>query len=164
MFTRKLSADDFVDALEQLVSASEKATPAALHNGAKRILERSKGFAGNDLDGLINYIVNPPRSKQKKPSKGRGSTSARNTIGKEQVAEIVENLKKLERDKADFDRAVDRYNKACTADTLKVIASQYAASSKPKTKAAAVELLKTERGNKVRIAKKHGISGSSRPW
>lgn len=164
MFARKISASDFVDALEQLAAASENAAPAALHNSAKRILDRSEGFVGNDLDGLINHIVNPPRSKQKRPSKSRRSAPARNAANKEQVAEIVESLKKVENDKAAFEIAVDKYDKACAADTLKVVAAQYAASSKPRTKAAAVELLKTERGNKVRIAKKHGISGSSRPW
>ena len=63
MFESSMNSKQFLKALERLRDQTKSSKPAALHNGVKRILERAKGFEGNKLDDLINFISSPPKPK-----------------------------------------------------------------------------------------------------
>lgn len=160
MFGRKSKEHEFLEAIELLVLKSADSTPKTLHAGAKRILDRSSGFSGNGLEELISHIVNPPtraKSKAAPKSKLRGPSS-------DLTEEAVSRLTDAEDDRARFDEVVKLYSTSCSAPALKQIAAAYAASSTPKTKSAAIELIMSELANKSRARKKRQISSESTPW
>ncbi|WP_147372874.1 hypothetical protein [Henriciella mobilis] len=163
MFESSMNSKQFLKALERLRDQTKSSKPAALHNGVKRILERAKGFEGNKLDDLINFISSPPKPK----SKSRSSQPSRSTKRPHTAAlveEIIEELKTAENDESAFDAVLKKFDKACTAKTIKSVASEYAASSIPKTKADAIELLRGERANRIRTERKMKESGQVTPW
>lgn len=163
MFDSSVSSKQFLRALKQLSTATEKSKPIALHNAVKRILERAEGFDGSKLDELISHISNPPKPTRARTSRS-SQTSKIRPHSSELVKEIQSSLAKLENDESAFVALVQKYAKKCGAKTLKEAAANYAAAGLPKTKSDAVKLLKSERANRLRTAKKIQESGNARPW
>lgn len=163
MFDSSVSSKQFLQALQQLSVATQKSKPAALHNSVKRILSRTEGFDGTKLEDLISYISNPPKSVRSK----RATASRNPRIRPHSSAltqEILSSLAAVENDEPAFSAIVQKYAKECGAKTLKEVAASYAAAGIPKTKPDAIKLLKSERANRLRTAKKIQESGAANPW
>lgn len=164
---KKISkVDQFIRNLELLVRKSDGASPKTLHTGAKRILDRCGNFTGSTIEDLIEHIVTPqPQSKKAKSRGTRNKSSSKlRKASPELVQEAVLALRKLEKDEHSFDQTVRFYNKSCDAESIKTIASQYAATRLPTTKSKAVELLLKARANRIRSRQKQKESAEARPW
>lgn len=163
MFDRHVSADQFLQALRQLESATSSSKPAALHNAVKRVLERTEGFEGSKLAELIAFIAEPPKKPTAKRKKSASATSLR-AASPELTREIATELDKVVEDEVAFNELVKHYANTCNATAIKEAAAAFAASALPTTKPNAVKLFKGERANRIRTSKKIEQSGKATPW
>ncbi|MEM8636042.1 MAG: hypothetical protein AAGF33_13790 [Pseudomonadota bacterium] len=160
MFNKHNPSEIFVDVLERLVEASKGQKPATLHNGAKRILERSKDFEGVTVDELISFILSPP----KKAKTTRKAKNGKAPHSKALVSEKLSEIEKFVDQPVLFSRAIQQMKSDCRADTVKAVAAAFAASTKPTTVDNAIELLEKERANRKRSFLKRKESAAATPW
>jgi len=162
-----MNAKQFQAALRQLAAKTEGSKPVALHNSVKRILDRCEGFEGRSLDELLQHISSPKKLK----SVGSRSSSVRPAAKQKKqphseafVRQVVRKLVSLEKDEVAFNKYLSEKSDQCSAKTIKVVAAKYAASTVPKTKTAALNLLTKARGNKLRANLKLKESSKATPW
>lgn len=163
MFDSEPSAKQFLSALEKLSQATKNSKPATMHNSVVRILKASDGFSGSKLDELISHISTPPKRGSRTSSK-KSSKSKLKPHSTALVTEILRSLDSLVQSQEQYEAKAREYANSCGAKTLKAAAAAFAASAEPPTKAAALQLLLSERANRVRTAKKISESGRASPW
>ena len=159
MFESSITAKQFLKALNQLADATRSTKPATLHNGVKRILDRANGYDGTKLNELIEHVANPPKKAPRK--RARTTTEAHSP---EQINEAIKELEQSTRDEAKFVAAANSFNRQFSAPAMKDLAAKFAAAAKPKSKKAALDLILSERINRVRAAGKAEESRKATPW
>lgn len=160
MFDNSVSPKQFLKALNDLEAATVKSTPKALHNGIKRLRQRAESFDGSNFRDFVRYISDPPtksNTARKATAKKRGPSGAL-------TREFIGKLERAEKDQDAFKKVIESYSKTCTALAFRNVAAEYAASSVPTSKDAAIDLMLGERANRIRTRRKISESGNATPW
>ncbi|MEL6728868.1 MAG: hypothetical protein AAFP81_02320 [Pseudomonadota bacterium] len=163
MFDSEPTAKQFLRSLKKLSEATKNSKPATIHNSVVRVLKASDGFTGSKLDELFAHIANPQRRKARSQST-RSSQSKLRPYSSELVEEIQQTLKSLLNSQVEYEAKAREYARTCGAKTLKAAAGAFAAAPEPSTKSAALQLLISERANRVRTTQKISESGKASPW
>ncbi|MEM6899564.1 MAG: hypothetical protein AAF583_07340 [Pseudomonadota bacterium] len=160
MFDNSVSPKQLLKALQTLESATKNSSPKTLHNGIKRLREKVQSYDGSSFDELVLFVASPPKRARRKST----SSASKRDTSEALVREITSALEDAESNEAAFRKILDGYSKTCTAKAIRDSAAAYAASSIPRTKSAALDLIIGERSNRLRTKRKMDESGKATPW